>query len=500
MSGIFQRISAFFMAMIMSILGLFGIKEVPGFDYEQEPVQQQEEEIEVQGDWLLDGVPSFDAGYYSQSLYNTGTGLFDDTTTRLDTDFEEGDLSSSAVSKASMMQVVRRTTLADSVAYGEKLRSLGYTQTYSHQIENNFYYEFKSPMNSVYYYFNGNTGETRVIDECSSTGSLQTFSYTNSNTSYLADGTPVQPTVYQFSYPYRDDEHVGKNNYGSNGMLYAVSLSDGGLIVIDGGNRWQASEQNVTEFFNFLHSISGTPEEEDLRIALWYGTHAHGDHNAFFYKLLRRYSDRIQLERTVFNFPADSEILKNAYSTRIRSIVATRYPSMQYLKARSGFSFRLQDAFCEVLYAHEDMVAAKPGGRTTDDLNESCCVLKMTIGNSVFLFPGDALRLTASVLLKNFSSQTLHADVVQASHHLLVHLPDLYDVVAPTYVMCPASRLRASTTPYEAYLYFVHKMPEDRLYFAGDGVAYGFTPQADGSITVSQTPTNCGPYDDTPLH
>ena len=173
MKSIFQKITAFFMSIFVGVFGLFGIK-VPEIYPDREP--QVQEEIEVQGDWLLQGVPAFDAGYYSSALYNCGTGLFDDTVARTpETDFEAGDLSQRATSAAASMQIVRKTTLADAAAYGEKLKSSGYTQTYSHQIENNFYYAYETAGSNVYYYFNGNSGETRVIDDRGSTASIQTF-------------------------------------------------------------------------------------------------------------------------------------------------------------------------------------------------------------------------------------------------------------------------------------------------------------------------------------
>ena len=127
-------------------------------------------------------------------------------------------------------------------------------------------------------------------------------------------------------------------------------------------------------------------------------------------------------------------------------------------------------------------------------------MVRMTIGQTRFLFLGDALTLTQNVLLKNFSAQTLKCDVMQASHHLLVNLAPLYDVVAPVYVMCPTSKLRASATPYDAYLHLLKSLPEERLFFAGDGIAYGFTPQADGSIALPQIAVNCGAYDNSLLH
>ena len=161
---------------------------------------------------------------------------------------------------------------------------------------------------------------------------------------------------------------------------------------------------------------------------------------------------------------------------------------------------RLQDALFEVLYAHEDLADLKDASVPLDDLNEGCCVVRMTIGQTRFLFLGDALTLTQNVLLKNFSAQTLKCDVMQASHHLLVNLAPLYDVVAPVYVMCPTSKLRASSTPYDAYLHLLKSLPEERLFFAGDGIAYGFTPQADGSIALPQIAVNCGAYDNSLLH
>ena len=138
MKSIFQKITAFFMSIFVGFFGLFGVK-LPEIYPEKQP--QVQEEVEVQGEWLLQDVPAFDAGYYSSALYNCGTGLYDDTAARTpETDFEAGDLSQSASSAATTMQIVRKTTLADAVGYGERLKNAGYTQTYSHQIENNFYY------------------------------------------------------------------------------------------------------------------------------------------------------------------------------------------------------------------------------------------------------------------------------------------------------------------------------------------------------------------------
>ena len=489
----FQRIASLFMAFIMSIAAFFGIHtETP--QPEPAPIVEEEE----QGTWLLQ-IPQYDGGYYSLGLYNTGLGLHNDFPGYEETDFEENDLSETFSSDPGMMQIVRKTNLNDVAAYRQKLEAAGYSETFENQIENNFYYGYESENSSVYFYFNGNTAETRIIDDRSNTTSLSTFSYHTDEIAYAAD-EPLHPTVYQFSYPYLDAEHVGKDHYGSNGMLYTILLSDGKVIVIDGGNRMQSSEQNISEFWRFLQLITGKGEEDTIDIALWFGTHSHGDHNGFFYKFLRRHSDHVNLERAMFNFTAEEVFEKNDYSTRIRSILATRYPQVQYIKARSGYRFQLQDADCQILYSHEDSVRAKDVTWSAASINDCCLVMKVTIGQNTFLITGDADLATQEILLRHFSAQTLSCNVLQAAHHGLNALTDLYQIVQPSYVMYPASKLRVQSTPYASYEMLRTIVPEDHFFFANQNIVYGFTPQNDGSITVSEIPVECGAHDGSTLH
>ncbi len=469
MKSIFQKISAFFMSVIMSILALFGISP--------------HSELFC-GEWLLEGVPPFEAGVYSSALYNTGTGLDQEMPT---TDTPEPH---PALSK---MQLITHTTLPDVNAYCETLSMWGYTQTFHNRIEDNYFFGYSDGEKNVYFYFNEKNGETRVIDDCCNTASYDAF-----NSSVEIDPEKAaQPGVYQFSYPYADADHTDSTLYESSGMLYIIVLSDKRVILIDGGAIKQSTDQNVAELWRVLHKVTGKKKDTRIKIALWYGTHNHSDHTNLFFKLLHDYHKKIDLERVMFNYQSDEVIEKQANVINLRRVVNRRYPNVSYLKVRSGFRFQLQDADCQVLYTQEDAVNAADAATSVTNPNDFSAVLRVTLGEKVFLFLGDSNLKVEQALLQKFSPAVLRADVLQAAHHVYNDLSSLYQAVLPTLVMCPQSRLRAVSGPLPAYLTLRSLVSDENLFFAGENLVYGFIPQPDGSIATKKIKVKCGAYDGT---
>ena len=435
--------------------------------------------------WLLNGVPEFGAGVYSSALYNTGTGL----------DYEMVcDYDSDPHPTNSFMQLIRETSAEDVASYCQTLSQNGFTQSFHNTIESNEYFAYSKESSTVYFYRNGNTGETRVINDCCNTVSYGDIS----SVAAIDTEDAVQPGVYQFSYPYWDEEHPDEELYATNGMMYIILLSDKRVILIDGGAMKQSTDQNAEELWKFLHTITGKKGNERITIALWYGTHGHADHTLMFYKLLREYHKKITVERAMFNYQS-SCVIENKHQNveTLRWALKKFYPNLQYMKQRSGFRFQMQDASCEVLYTQEDAVKAKDASWRVTNLNDFSAVLKVTLLGKTFLFPGDSYKIVAKALLKNYSAATLKADVLQASHHLMNDLDELYAAVQPTYVMCPQSKLRAQNTPMDAYVTLCKYVPEENFFFAGENIVYGFTPQDDGSIAISETPVNCCGFDGT---
>ena len=459
---IYNRIAAFFMAVFVLLSSLFGTAGGAA----------------KRGEWLLEGVPEFGAGQYSTALYNTGTGL----------ELEQ----ESPDPVYSFMQLISRTTKRDVKNYCAALAREGYTETYRYELEENLAYAYEKDGRGVYVYFNAYSAETRVIDDCCNTVSLAGFGY-----SAPSSGQALHPGVYQFSYPYTDADHPDDSVYANSGMMYIILLSDGKVVIIDGGEYKHSTDRNTAELLRFLREVTHNDGSSPVEIALWYCTHCHSDHMYLFNKLLHDYHGEIVVERLMFNFQPESVIEKEASVTDLKHFINRFCPEATYVKARPGYSFRLQDAFFEVLYAQEDAVNAQDASWSFTNANDISAVLRVTLGGKTFLFLGDSDRIPSEILLKKYSWVTLKADVLQAAHHLYNDLPELYRVIRPKYVFCPQSKLRAESEPMEAYETLRKLLPRPQFFFASEGLVYGLTPTAKGDFIVSETPVNCIPYDGT---
>lgn len=483
MKALWARIVAFFMTIIAFFSGLFGFNSRPA-DPPPEPTTQTEAPTQSTNEWLLTGVPAFGAGIYSTALYNTGTGLDHERITNETPVIHPTE---------SMMQLVRETKAEDVASYCSVLSKHGYMQTFHNRIESNDCYGYSKQNSAVYFYYNSDSGETRVINDCCNTVSYNDFSYSSS----VDPETALQPGVYQFSYPYQDAEHTDEEHCADSGMLYIILLSDGKVILIDGGEYKHSTDQNAAELWRFLHVITRKEADAPITVAMWYATHCHSDHMYLFNKLLHDYHEKLTVERLMFNFQSDSILEKEWSVTDLLHFTERFCPDAAYIKARSGYRFQLQDASCEVLYTQEDAVRTADASWTYENANDISAVLKVTIAGKSFLFLGDSNQISQTVLLKKYTAATLRADVVQAAHHLYNDLPDLYSVVQPTYVFCPQSKLRAQNTPMNAYITLRKSVSEENFFFANLGIVYGLTPQPDGSFVVSETTVDCNLYDGT---
>lgn len=525
MSNFFKRIISAVSSFFMTIAVFLHLAPAP------QPVDDH-------GRWLLDQLPAYSAGQYCETLYDTGTGY-------------ENEVLSPAQQK-SRMQLVRGTTLQDALDYGQRLAQSGFRQTFSNRIGQIYSYAFQKDAQGVYYTFNAQSGEARIIDDCCNSTALDAFGYDTSaqpepvtepvtepdvttepvpdepfdpqETEVSGEGEPTEPTdvpteptepasttapyiapedftlrpgVYQFTFPYFDERHNDSTRYAKNGMLYVVVLSDGKLAVIDGGAPYQCADRNIDAFIRFARELTGKSTGKKIDIALWYGTHSHADHIDFFYKLIHKHRKEFRLERVMFNYQSADVISYSSRVDKFRNLLQKRYPKAKYVKCRSGYAFTLYDTQFEILYTHEDAVSAADASLPATNANDCCSVLRMTLGGRRFLFLGDSNRVVQDVLLRNYEASELRADVLQASHHMINDLTELYPVIAPTYVMCPQSKSRTISV-YPSYYTFLKLAPAERMYFADQGV-FGFLPQENGTISVCYQWIECVGYDDSGL-
>lgn len=163
----------------------------------------------------------------------------------------------------------------------------------------------------------------------------------------------------------------------------ALILCDGEAMLIDGGNADDSSLM-----YTYLSKLGIT--ELDYVI----GTHAHEDHIGGIAGALNYATvNKALCPVTSYTTKAFNNFVK-AVQKHGKSITI---PSV-------GDQFNLGSASCLVL-----------GVNSTDDTNESSIVLRITYGNTSFMFTGDAEQEAENTILNR--SYELKSDVLKVGHH-----------------------------------------------------------------------------------
>ena len=202
------------------------------------------------------------------------------------------------------------------------------------------------------------------------------------------------------------------------GMSYAVRLSDGRFIVIDGGREF---EPDATKLYECLKRGSIT---EKPIIAAWIFTHPHPDHFYCFMTFMEKYSAEVIIEKCMFTFPEhdnterypallDSD-KRYSYDTSLYCNIPILHEKLQnnnitVYSPYAGQSYTIGDAKLEILAGIEDTI------HLTKIINATSLVIKMDLGGQTILWTGDAIfnRLKFSAKYGTY----LKADILQVPHH-----------------------------------------------------------------------------------
>ena len=445
--------------------------------------------------WPFEDIPAYETGVLAKSAYDIGPNVALNN------------------QNSGKMQIISETTAEEFNAYLELLKTEGFTEHVKTENNGNIYVQFKRPTGNrvIYVYFHEAFSEVRVIDDKASRPE-ETFEYT------CPDG-PI--TYYQYGMMH-DPRGAGEGNtsggkYGNNGAFDIIKLADNKLILIDGGGEPQVTTESTDAMIDFLYEITGLDREagDKITIALWYHTHAHGDHYQFIKKITNtpEFLECFVFERVMHNIAASNVMACGGDLAKISSKLLSTFPDLKYIKIHTGQSIRLGNATIDVLMTHEDAVDPVTGKSIIIDNNNVCPVLRISANNTSILYFGDwggndqttpakrneyvfmeeRLMSINKVVVEvdGVSKNTypmLDVDIVQTAHHAINSwMGKVYTATTAQYAFFTQADVPYDMLYHNCYrqiIDYLHTVgtPYENMYFAGKQTHW-LVIDTDGTIT-----------------
>ncbi len=375
---------------------------------------------------MIEALPDLTSlGTVSPTL-NVGPGLLSDRT--------------ATTAEDSYMTVVSNTTAAKLASYVETLPAYGYEFISKNTIDGDTYYTYRKFGSLLYLYHNASIGETRIIaDNSSDLLSEINYEYTKK------EGDTIE--FYQYSINYALNNVAGydpvvytESGSINCGMCYIFKLPDNKLIIVDSGHEQQSTQKSREGLMKFLREITDTAEGEKLEIAMWYFTHAHGDHVRLAADFIEDYHDDIIIDAVTFNFPS-YQVISSGYDSNtftLKTNLNKYFPDVTYHKLHTGEVLSLAGLTMEVVFTHEDMVNAAGKSRVSD-FNSTSTVLKINFEGKTIMLLADLADDAESVFVAMHSEAYYKSDMVQIAHHGFNRLPRVYALVNAPIALFPQS-------------------------------------------------------------
>ena len=371
-------------------------------------------------------------------------------------------------------------------AYCRDVEAAGFPCRYEFADEGGVYRAFGCGDRFLYAYFVPSEGVVRLI--CDRAGLLPAD---------FAEAGPYAPesgaALMQFGLYYSE---MVKGTTCDCGMMYVLRLPNGEFVIVDGGEREQATDAAVEEFLTRIRALAGG---DNFTVALWFCTHPHDDHMDFFIKLLRVCRDTMTVRRLMFNFPAMG-LLGNAdaavYAARLRARLGQCCAHVPFLQPHTGERFCIGGAEFRVLLTHEDVLHAD--GRAYRGVNETSTVLKIDFAGQSLLLLADIPEENAEKLLARYRIPTLACTYLQAAHHCINRLEELYKNVPADLVLIPEELNIIKDRMRDNFAVICRYHQPETIYCSGNGTVV-FSVRNGGTVKTERFPVVGGAYDGSEL-
>lgn len=291
------------------------------------------------------------------------------------------------------------TDEAEFKAYFDVLEQAGYTQFATRQMGDNLYATYVSDEKVINASYTAAKKDARIAIEDAYDLTLFT------EQEYEKVCEPSVTLVGLESYGGDEDAGVGNQL----GLCMIFRMADGRFVIVDGGNYNNAT---IPLIQNNLKKLAVDPE--NIVVAAWIITHAHGDHAGAFCKYSQTsYKNTITVQNFVHHL-CTAEQYENCddpgRADQTRELMRT-YKNANIIKAHTGQVMKIGGTEIEMLFTSADMEPY-----VLDYHNTSSLVFRVTAENNSVMVLGDASPDTSSHLVKVYK-QYLKSDMVQIAHH-----------------------------------------------------------------------------------
>lgn len=350
------------------------------------------------------------------------------------------------------------------LSYCELFEENGFVKKEEYRNGENLFAAFNKESTGIFINLFGNIGELRIVSE----ENCAYFSFEDNALEFAVEPQITQITLEDF------------------GLSYAIRLSDGRFIIIDGG--WNF-EPDVDRLFKCLKK--GSPFEKPI-IAAWILSHPHEDHFHCFVGFMDKYGSHVTLEKCLFNFPEHDDTAHYPGLTHIDEKLGdlsafTYIPMMLERIEKSnaavytphtGQKYKISDAELEILASMDDTI------HVTDNINATSLIIRMTLGGQTVLWTNDAGFSYAR--LPERYGEYLKSDILQIPHHgfqsgtATAEIKG-YELIRPRVCFLPVS-------DYCAYTFFCPLREGTRHIMTADYVEELITGTKQRTITLPYTP------------
>ena len=193
-------------------------------------------------------------------------------------------------------------------------------------------------------------------------------------------------------------------------------------------------------------------------------THPHGDHIGNAAEVLKNFKTEnvimIEMSGASYSYTALLDELE-------------KQADINVIKGEAGYVFKVSDAEFTILSPQ----------KISDNMNESSIVMRMTYDENSMIFMGDVGETTEQWLMRNYTAEQLHSDVIKIGHHgsRYSSTKEFLMTVAPTYAAISCGRDNEYGHPHSRVLNTLKALGIETLrtdligtvsfYFYGDRVS-----------------------------